>query len=104
MAELKKKYGRDVEFVSISVDKDYKTMQKFLSKKKDYDWVFVHYGNQPEVKELYNVQGIPVYYLVDPDGIIIQSPAYRPSGKIEETFMNISSGKKSKRKSYEWDW
>lgn len=104
MAELKKKYDKDIVFISISIDNDLKTMQKFLKKKKEYDWTFLHYGSYPEVKELYNVLAIPVYYLIDPDGVIIQSPAYRPSGKMEETFINISSGKKTKRKAYEWDW
>lgn len=104
MKELHEKYGKDIVFVSISVDKDLKTMQKFLNKKKDYDWVFLHYGNNPGIKEQYNVMAVPVYFLIDPDGIIIQSPAYRPSGKIEETFINISSGKKTKRKPYEWGW
>lgn len=104
MSELKKKYGKDIIFVSISIDNDLKAMKKFLARKKEYDWVFLHYGNFPEVKELYNVLAIPLYYLVDPEGVIVQSPAYRPSGKIEDTFINISSGKKTKRKSYEWDW
>lgn len=104
MAELKKKYEKDIVFVSVSIDNELKTMKKFLARKKDYDWIFLHYGNFPEIKEMYNVLAIPVYYLVDPEGVIVQSPAYRPSGKIEETFINISSGKKTKRKSYEWDW
>lgn len=101
--ELKRKFGKDIVFISISIDKDFASMEKFLKKKKNYDWVFLHYGNNTEIKELYNVLAIPAFFLIDPDGIIVQSPAYRPGKEMEETFYKITSGKKIIKKAYE-EW
>lgn len=104
MEALKKKYEKDIEFISISIDNDAETMNKYLSKKNNYDWIFLHYGNKPEIKELYNVLAIPAYFLINPDGLIEQSPAQRPGPEMEEIFHFISTGKKLKRKTNEWDW
>lgn len=100
MPELKKKYGKDIEFISISIDDDEKKMQKFLEKHKEYDWTFLHFGKQRDVKNDYNVFSVPAYYLLDTDGIVIQSPAYRPSDKIEETFQTIYKRLHPNKKSY----
>lgn len=95
MPELVKKYGKHIEFISISIDENPDKMVKFLKKMKyasDYagkGWTFLHYGNYKNIKKDYHINGIPMYYLLNPDGRIIQSPAYRPSGKIEKTFADI---------------
>jgi len=103
MPGLKNKYEKQVEFVGISIDKDEKSMKKFLEKKPKYDWNFLHYGHQPEIKDIYNIRGIPMYYLIDPDGLIIQSPAFRPSGRITEIFEKIQKESKKGKPSFLWE-
>lgn len=99
MERLHKKYGRKVVFLSISVDKRPEQMNRFLKRNK-YKWTFLHYGNQPSIKDIYRVYGVPVYYLIDPDGFLVQSPAHRPTGKIEEHLEQVA-GKRRGRKSFE---
>lgn len=94
--QLHKKYGRKVVFLSISVDESPEAMQRFLKKRK-YKWKFAHMANQPNIKELYNVHGVPVYYLIDPDGFLVQSPAYRPTGKIEPHLAKVAGTKRGKK-------
>jgi len=102
MPTLIEKYGKHVEFISISIDENPDKMIKFLNKKKyasDYSgkgWTFLHYGNYKNIKADYHINGIPMYYLLNQEGRIIQSPAYRPSGKIEKTFADIIMKTKQK--------
>ena len=105
MQKLKDKYSsrkglpteQQIEFVSISADRDFSTMKKFLDK-NDYDWTFLHYGNYKKVKGDYNVKSIPTYFLIDDKGLFRQSPAERPSGDIERVFHEITQLKEKKFK------
>src|SRR5690606_32353406 len=88
IAELHQKYGNEVEFISISIDKSGKKMEKFLQK-QNYQWRFAHFNNNEKIIEDFQVVAIPLYYLIDPTGKIVQSPALRPAGGIENTFFKI---------------
>jgi thiol-disulfide isomerase/thioredoxin len=87
MNELYEKYNQNIEFVSISIDKSITRAERFL-KKKEYPWVFGH-TNLSNIKEMYDVRIIPMYYLIGPEGELLQSPALRPTGGIERQFYKI---------------
>jgi len=83
LKEVEKKYhNKKIEFVSISIDtkKDYDKWKKFVAEKElggiqlyaDNDW------NSQFVKE-YNINGIPRFILIDPQGKIVNANADRPS-------------------------
>ena len=97
--ELHKKYGKDVVIVSISIDRKHRSMKRFAEKNK-YKWVFLHYDGNEELKEVYKVYAIPLYYLIAPGGKVIFSPAPRPS-KIESKFQKIKAQGKPRKKAYE---
>jgi thiol-disulfide isomerase/thioredoxin len=88
IAVLKKKYGDKINFVSISVDKQLLNMNYYLDKHK-YDWVFLHYGNNIELLENYNVFSYPFFILLDNNGNIVSYPALKPSENIESEFKTI---------------
>lgn len=93
MKSLYDKYKWDIEFVSINVDEDPRLMKNFL-KKNLYTWTFLHQGKDREIRKRYNATALPMYYLVDPDGVLLQAPALRPSPdgtdrSIEKTFYLI---------------
>lgn len=92
--ELHKKYGDKIHFVSISIDNDKESMLKFLNKNPSYKWMFLHYESQRSIKDDYNVRGIPMYYLIDPEGYFYTSPTLRPSEGIETLFEKISGKQK----------
>jgi thiol-disulfide isomerase/thioredoxin len=77
-----KYHGKNIEFVSISVDKakDYEKWKKFVSDKNlggiqlfaDKDW-------ESEFVVSYDVTGIPRFILLDPNGNVVNADAPRPS-------------------------
>lgn len=90
--ELKKLYGNKIEFVSISVDKKPDLMRKFLLKNLQFDWIFLYGSNFRMLKEEYNVLTVPTYYLIDPKGNVVKSPALKPQ-YIEPDFIQIKKKK-----------
>ena len=78
----KKYYGKNIEFVSISVDdkKDYDKWKKFVTDKQmigtqlyaDSSW-------KSQFVQDYVIEGIPRFILIGPDGNIISGDAPRPS-------------------------
>ncbi|MBN2350438.1 MAG: TlpA family protein disulfide reductase [Bacteroidales bacterium] len=71
-----------IEIVSILLDQSEKNLKDII-KKNDYHWVFLQYGNQPEIIKEYDIRGIPTYFLIDPEGKLVLSPAPGPSENFE---------------------
>jgi hypothetical protein len=55
--------------------------------------VLLHYENDKQVKDQYELKTVPAYFLINPFGNFIQSPALRPTQSIESTFWEISKKK-----------
>ena len=90
---LKKKYGDKIIFVSISTDEDTALVKKFLAKNPKYDWIFLTYTTNRQVKDDYEIKSIPSYFLINTYGNFAQSPALRPAQSIEATFSDICNKK-----------
>lgn len=90
--DLKKEYGGKIMFISISVDKKVEDMNNFLKKnpkfKPDRNRVFLYCDNFKQTKEDFKLLSVPTYYLADPKGIILKSPAANPID-IEPLFNEI---------------
>ena len=86
--ELKKIYGNKITFISISVDKKSDAMKNFQKKNPKMDWTFLYCDNYKKAKEEFNVLTVPTYYLIDPKGNVVKSPAEKPQG-IESLFIKI---------------
>lgn len=91
---LREKYGEDISFVSISLDDSLEQVKRAVDNNLAFDWHFLHYGNNEELKEAYRIYDLPVYYLIDPDGNILEAPALGPSPNgsyetIDRKFWNI---------------
>ena len=99
IAELKKTYAGRIVFVSVSVDKKSETMNNFLKKnpkldpdKNGKDWIFLYCDDYKKAKEEFHVLTVPTYYLIDPKGNVLQSPAGNPID-IEPALMEIKKRK-----------
>lgn len=88
MKKLHEKYGNEIHFVSINLDEDPKVMTD-LKSKNDYEWPFLHYGNDYEIREKYQVKAVPSYYLIDKNGKLIQAFAPNPV-EVEKTLYDLS--------------
>lgn len=89
-----KYHNKNIEFVSISIDKikDYEKWKNMINDKElkgiqlfaDSDW------SSSFVKD-YQIQGIPKFILIDPDGNIVKKSAPRPSNpKLIELFNSLN--------------
>ncbi len=79
--KLQKEYkGKEITFVSISIDEDKGSWLKFLEKEKpECVSLIANNGWNADVAKAYQVQGIPTFVLIDKDGKIITCSAPRPS-------------------------
>jgi len=103
ISDLQKKYGKYIEFVSISVDRNVSEYKKFMAKNNKYKWDIAHYAGESGLLAEYSVKSLPEYYLINPDGNIEQSPAYRPSPNgnyesIDVTFFAIKDKLEPKKR------
>jgi len=99
---LMEKYGDKIVFVSISTDRDTRTMSDYLTKngylntEGKNQGVYLHGGTDKKIAKDYNIKTIPMYYLIDPRGMLMESPALRPSQNIEKTFYKIVNPREKK--------
>lgn len=99
MPDMHKKYKKYIEFLSISVDATLNEMIAGASVLNDIKWPMLYAGPNSDVAEAYNVLSAPEYIMVDPDGNIMQAPAYKPTPdgnyiSIDKTFHEIYWGNK----------
>jgi peroxiredoxin len=71
-----------LEIVTILVDNDYDVINSFLER-SNYPWTFLHYGHQASVIKEYDIRAFPTYYLIDPEGKLVLSPASSPGEEFE---------------------
>ena len=90
VSKLKEKYGTKVEFVGICADKEFMTYYYFMQKSKKYDFTTLHFGNNQDLLEAYEVKAYPAFVLIDPDGKIYQYPAEPPSGALDELLHDLT--------------
>lgn len=77
--ELEEKmHGKNIEFVSISVDKDAAAWSSFV-KKNDMTGVQLHNGGSRVLSTFFDVAFIPRFILVGPDGKVVNPQLDKPS-------------------------
>jgi thiol-disulfide isomerase/thioredoxin len=89
MKELHEQYGKDIVFVSISIDNDKKDMLAFLEKNPEYDWTILYAGNNIFLKENYDLRTVPNYFLIDSEGNHNMPFTKSPGNGIEPYFSQI---------------
>jgi thiol-disulfide isomerase/thioredoxin len=70
--------GRNVVFLSMSVDKDKAAWEKMVREEK-FDWIQLHDPQTIKANKKYLVMYIPTFTLVDPEGKIVNARCPRPS-------------------------
>ena len=92
--KLFKDYGKYIEFISVSMDKDENAYLQYRKEHPEFKWHIAHYNGDVGLITDYRLKNIPEYFLIDPDGIILQAPAFKPSPNgdyqsIDLTFFEI---------------
>jgi peroxiredoxin len=85
---LQQRLQGQVKILTILVDDSFQSMQD-LMKNNSYPWTFLHFSNQPEVIDDYDIRTYPSYFLINPEGKLILSPAPSPAENFEATFRQL---------------
>ncbi|MGB3946652.1 MAG: TlpA disulfide reductase family protein [Bacteroidia bacterium] len=93
---LKKKYGAKIEFVAICSSKNIADFRDFCNQNPKFDWLFLYDNTGMLLKNSYEIKSFPTYFLINPEGKIVQAPAEGPEGDIERAFYDITKPKNKK--------
>ena len=77
LEELYQIHHKWLDIVVVSADDNFSDMQYF-KEKSGYLWDFLHFGNDPELLQKYDVRMFPTCFLIDPAGKLVLSPAPAP--------------------------
>lgn len=88
LPKLKEKFGRDLKIVTIIINDDYEEARQFIDRNKDMSWDFLFFGLRANILKDYNVQAVPLYYLINPDGKLVLSPAPTPNENFDDYFVD----------------
>lgn len=92
LQKIEKQYhGKDIEFVSISVDseRDYETWKKMVAD-KNLTGIQLYSKRDKNFAGAYKVNSIPRFILIDPQGNIVDANAPRPSSpRLVELFNSL---------------
>ena len=95
---IAKKYVDELQIVCIAIDND---LKKFYALKNEHkgDWLFLHYNFQTSILGDYGIEEFRIdrydkpsaakYYLVDPEGNLVFSPAISPTKGFHKDFQRI---------------
>ena len=90
-----------VEFISINLDEKEKDFNQFLKENEQYSWRIGRPKNPQDIIDLYRLDHLPTYLLLEPNNKILQYPAYPPSPmynnqSIDVTLFNLQKKLKEK--------
>ena len=99
--ELYKKYKKEIKFISITFDENFKDAVKLFNDKK-YDWTLLNGFENSDLLKTYNIKAYPTYYFVSKNLKLINSPAQSPKENFETIFLkNYKSKEYEAPKDYE---
>ncbi|MEA3317438.1 MAG: TlpA disulfide reductase family protein [Bacteroidota bacterium] len=83
-----KRHSQHLKIVIICADSNYGQMKKFV-RKREYPWIFLHYGNNTKILNEFDIRAFPTYFFIDKEGKLLLSPAPGPSENLELTLFKI---------------
>jgi thiol-disulfide isomerase/thioredoxin len=101
IAELIRKYGDKVVFVSICTDDSLKTYKNYLKANPKYNWTILFNNSMAKgntARDQYNVKGLPAFFFINQFGNLAQSPAQSPTQGFEFKLKALFRPKKSNTK------
>lgn len=85
---LQKKYQNILDIVTILVDKDFENLNIKQQEEKS-NRIFLHFDGDHGVIKKYNIKALPTYFLINPEGRFVYSPAPSPSEGFEINFYQL---------------
>jgi peroxiredoxin len=82
---LSKRMKRELTVVTVVTNNDPEKITEYIKKNK-YQWDFLYSPDIMDVLAEYDITGLPVYFLIDPDGNLSLSPAPSPEENFTARF------------------
>ena len=82
LKKLYQKHNDKLNIITILADENFADSKKFI-KGKQLQWIFLLYGNQPQILKDYDIRAFPTYFLINPEGKMAISPAPSPAENFE---------------------
>lgn len=101
IADLVKKYGDKMSFVSICTDDSLKTYKDYLRANPKYNWTILFNNSAPAghtARDVYKLKGVPAFFFINNYGNLVQSPALAPTQGFESRLRGIFRVKKGNMK------
>lgn len=88
LKELEKKFeGKNITFISLSIDRDKAEWEKMV-KTGNLSALQLYLGEGSKFQKDYDIEGIPHFILLDPEGKIVNASMIRPSSPDIEKVLN----------------
>ncbi|MCD6200605.1 MAG: TlpA family protein disulfide reductase [Bacteroidales bacterium] len=88
LVKLQERYGNQLQIVTVALE-DHPEILKSFVREKGYGWTFLICGDTCNLPGKYNVRVYPTYYLIDPEGKLVLSPAPAPTEDFESRFRRL---------------
>jgi hypothetical protein len=86
------KHAEYLNVVTIMASDEQSELKEFMNR-NGYHWKALHYENQPNVLNDYQIRAYPTAYLIDPEGKMLLSPATLPTDGFEQQLFRIMRSK-----------
>jgi hypothetical protein len=97
------KYGRDIEFISISMDDKFEDFTDFVVENSGLDWIFLYGPSYDALRDVFSIHTVPTYILLAPDGTIMYDYTRKPSEGINLEFDKLQRKTNRPDKIKVWD-
>ncbi|MFN6380204.1 MAG: TlpA family protein disulfide reductase [Flavobacteriales bacterium] len=77
--KLQEKYKGDIRFVAINMDEDIADLKRYIQENRDQNFTFLFAGNNPEIREIFNLKSLPFALMVDAEGKVMYDYTRLPS-------------------------
>ncbi len=89
MEPVWRKFDRQVTFLTLVMDADDVNFKNYLIKHPKREWSIVNGGSNPTLKQALRLRTVPSFYLIGPDGKLLNGVTRSPSEGIHDTLVQL---------------
>jgi hypothetical protein len=100
--KLQEKYKGDIRFIAINMDQDIAALKNYIQENRDQDFTFLFAGNNPEIREIFNLKSLPFALMVDAEGNVMYDYTRLPSEGLNLDLDKLQAMMRSKPGGNTW--
>lgn len=100
--KLQEKYKGDIRFIAINMDEDIAALKNYIQENRDQDFTFLFAGNNPEIREIFNLKSLPFALMVDAEGKVMYDYTRLPSEGLNLDLDKLQAMMRSKPGGNTW--